>query len=143
MAGWADWLNFLMKDSMQNTCCHVGGIYGPASAQYQLYASQPANYHPGVEFFQNMDKIFASGVGACGSVTVNIPDGSGQKSMKFMILRETDKCIYAKCGSEAGFNVSKTNNLYVVSFYTDSSVQAGNCTKQNCYVQEKLVEAGQ
>lgn len=65
---------------------------------------------PGVEFFQSMDKIFASGVGACGSVTVTVPEGSGQKSMKFMILRETDNCIYAKCGSEAGFNVSKTKN---------------------------------
>lgn len=71
---------------------------------------------PGVPFFQSMDKVFQSGVGACGSVRVSLPVDGAQKEFKFMILREDEKCVTAKCGSDAGFNVSKTNNCKLQMF---------------------------
>lgn len=139
---WNDWVNHLLKDG-QNVCAHAAGIYGPASSQYQTYASEPANFHPGVPFFQSIDKILQSGVGACGTITATIPTSTGPKSFKFMILREMDGCVYARCGNEGGFTVSKTNNLYVVSIYTNLDVQAGNCSKKNAFVQEHLKNSGQ
>ncbi|XP_071159971.1 uncharacterized protein [Mytilus edulis] len=141
MAGWGDWVKYLLNDG-NCVCGNVCGIFGPAP-NYQYYASDPSDFHPGVPFFQSMDKVFQSGVGACGSVRVSLPVDGAQKEFKFMILREDEKCITAKCGSDAGFNVSKTNNLYVVSFYTSNSVQPGNCAKRNNYVQQQLLAAGQ
>ena len=142
MAGWSDWVKYLVSDG-KSTCGTACGIYGPSSAQYQIYATVPDNFHPGLDFFQSIDKILKGGVAACSTITATIPTDSGPKSFKFMILREMDGCVFGKCGSEGGFTVSKTKSLYVVSIYTKSDVQPGNCSKQNAFVQTNLMNRGQ
>lgn len=44
MAGWSDWVKYLVSDG-KSTCGTACGIYGPSSAQYQIYATVPDNFH--------------------------------------------------------------------------------------------------
>lgn len=43
MAGWGDWVKYLLNDG-NCVCGNVCGIFGPAP-NYQYYASDPSDFH--------------------------------------------------------------------------------------------------
>lgn len=56
MAGWSDWVKYLVSDG-KSPCGTACGIYGPSSAQYQIYATVPDNFHVSLSAIRHYNSI--------------------------------------------------------------------------------------
>jgi len=68
MAGWSDWVKYLVSDG-KSQCGTACGIYGPSSAQYQIYATVPDNFHVSLSAIRHYITIDAKPVQYIYSVT--------------------------------------------------------------------------